>query len=856
MEFLLFILLPLALILGVPLYLLVQNAALKARIGRIEERLDHLAWRPAREAVERAPAPEAVTPIPAEPAAPSAPAAPAAAAMEIHFDLDGVGEEEAARSESLGGLFERLVAGRLLIWLGGVALVLAAVFLIRYSIEVGLVTPAARMIGAALFGFALLAVGEYARAGRLADDPRIAQVLVGAGLAVLYATAYGSHILYGLIGTGEAAAAMVAVTAAALVLSLRHGAPTAVMGLIGGFLTPLLVGDSDSGAVPLLAYLALLDMAVFVIAWRRGWTWLAALAVASSFVWTGYLLSRPPADALAAGVFVIALAVAASLVRPGQGRQLRLIQPLALGIVQLAVLVARTDLGAEAWALFGALSAASFALALLRRDHMPAPPLALALALALLLAKAASVQDPLVPWAAAGIALLFGGGGLALALWTRRLSWTAIACAGLAGPALIVRAARPELLDRPGWGLLMALLAAGPALLVWAHRGRASTKAPADLALLVAGAAAALLAGAAVWDLVPNDLVAAGWLAVAVGVALAARRLGDLALGTVALATAMVGVLRALWMVPELSVAALTGLVGEPVLAADLPGARAALTALALPALLLAALRYALPSLPVGARRALPAVAGLFAVAAAYVFFKQGFGLADEADFAARGLIERTIITQALFAAGWLLGAGVVRPPRVEPDLARLAGTALTALAAARLIWFDMIMLNPLWQAQHVGKLPVLNLILPAYLLSAFWLYLARRRADAATRSGFWLAAFLAALVVGVGLLVRQGFQGPILTGPDVPTAEFYGYSAAGLAVAIGLIFAGIRLPDKALRLAGLLLLTATIVKVFLIDASELEGVLRILSFLLLGIALIAIGRFYGPVLRAERAGT
>ena len=77
----------------------------------------------------------------------------------------------------------------------------------------------------------------------------------------------------------------------------------------------------------------------------------------------------------------------------------------------------------------------------------------------------------------------------------------------------------------------------------------------------------------------------------------------------------------------------------------------------------------------------------------------------------------------------------------------------------------------------------------------------------------------------------------------------------AGLALSIGLIVAGMRLPDKALRLAGLVLLTATIVKVFLVDASELEGVWRILSFLGLGVALIGIGRLYGPVLRAERPG-
>lgn len=121
-----------------------------------------------------------------------------------------------------------------------------------------------------------------------------------------------------------------------------------------------------------------------------------------------------------------------------------------------------------------------------------------------------------------------------------------------------------------------------------------------------------------------------------------------------------------------------------------------------------------------------------------------------------------------------------------------------------------------------------------------------------ASRSGFWLAAFLAALITGVALLIRQAFQGPWLSGSDMPIAEFYAYSLAGLGVSIALLLAGIRLPDKALRLAGLLLLTGTIFKVFLVDASELEGVLRIMSFLGLGIALIGIARLYGPVLRAE----
>ena len=77
------------------------------------------------------------------------------------------------------------------------------------------------MIAAALFGLALMAASEFARAGRgLAEDPRVSQALAGAGLAILFATAYGSYILYALIGPGQAAAAMVAITLAALALSL------------------------------------------------------------------------------------------------------------------------------------------------------------------------------------------------------------------------------------------------------------------------------------------------------------------------------------------------------------------------------------------------------------------------------------------------------------------------------------------------------------------------------------------------------------------------------------------------------------------------------------------------------------
>jgi uncharacterized membrane protein len=832
------------------------NASLKARVSGLEDRLD------AMEGWGVAPS-TAADSVPVASPHPEAEAEPeletqAEPAPVTVTTCDWVPEpepahHEAPREETLGGLFERLVGGRLLIWLGGIALVLAAIFLIRYSIEVGLITPAARMVGAGLFGLALLGAGEWARAGRFADDPRIAQALVGAGVAVLYATVYGTHVLYALIDSRTAFAGMAAVAVAALGLSLRHGVPTAVMGLVGGFLTPLLVGDPQASVAPLLVYLALLDLALFALALRRGWTWLAAAATVLSFFWTVAIVADRPVDqALQGGVFIAALALAASLVRPGTGRQLALVQPLGLGLLQLAILVARTDVGAPAWGLFGALSLAAILLAILRREHWPAPPAALAFALLLLLVKADFGPDELVPAAAIGIALLFGGAGLALARRAPASMWTLVAVAGLAGPWLIVRWLRPDDLTQAGWGALAAGLALGPALLVWLQRKRAGAAAPADPALLGAGAGVALLAGAAIGDLAAPDWIAAGWLGVALALALAARRLGDLALGTVVVVMILCGVARALWTVPELSFVSFDALLGRPVLAVDLPGAMRALSALAVPALLLAAIRFALPPLPMRAPRALPILAGIFAVAALYLWFKQAFGLASPDDFMLRGLAERTIVTQALFLLGWLFGGGIAWRGRPAPDAFRLAGNLLTAAAAARLIWFDIVLFNPAFTEQWVGPLPALNLVSAEYLLGAVWLYLARRRALDKASTWPWFAAFLLALTAGTALIVRQLYHGPFLTGEAVPN-EAYGYSLAFLALSIGLIVAGVRLPDKALRLAGLVLLTATIVKVFLVDASALTGLLRILSFLVLGIALIGIGRLYGPILRAER---
>jgi len=836
-----------------------------ARFERLEQELELLRWGSGQGSADLAgPMPEA-----RRPAVIVRTAAPLEVGESVKRPwLDEAAPEEAqeekeqetlsapaAVQETLAMLFERFVGGRLLIWIGGIALAVAGLFLVRYSIEIGLVTPPVRMIMAAAFGLILLGAGEFARSRPgSALDPRIAQALVGAGILVLYAAPYGSLVLYGLISTGTASALMVMVTAVALILSLRHGAPTAVMGLAGGFATPLLVGDPDAGAVPLLAYLGLLDIALFTIAQRRGWTWLAAAAMVLSFAWTAWLMFAPVDDALAGGLFVVGLSIAASLARPGTGWQLDFLRPAGLGLIQLTLLVARTDLGAAAWGLFGALAAASILLSARRPEYRPLPAFALALALILLASKAFAIvdPDPLVPWVAAAITALFGLSALPGALrGEARLMWTAIGAGAFAGPVVILRVLRPELLDRPSWAGLTILLALGAAFLAWSRRNDAAAE-KADRPLFIAAAASLLLLGIAAYDLVPRELLASAWLLLAAGTAFAALKLGDRGLSLLALIAAGMAAWWTMAMVPGLWTTLAGSIAGEPALVTGLPSQADTLKLLVLPAPLLFIAWHWLPDHFPWPRRALLAVAGLFLGCAAYTYFKHIFALASLDDFAERGFAERLLITQALFLAGWLLGGGRVRLPWLDAGQIRIIGTILTGLAAARLVWFDMIIHNPALVTQRVGGMPVLSLLVPGYLLSAFWLYAARRRAASEAVSGIWLALFLAALIGGVMLMVRQLFQGAVLTGPDVPTSEFYGYSLAGLLLSITLLLAGIRLPDKALRIAGLGLLTATIVKVFIVDAAALEGILRILSFLGLGIALIGIGKLYATVLDAE----
>src|SRR5690606_30815514 len=102
--------------------------------------------------------------------------------------------------------FESRIGARWAVWGGGIALALGGIFMVKYSIEAGLLSPAVRLSLAAVFGLVLMAVGEFVRRRTLPvianvfQNAMIPGVLTAAGAITLFAVTYVAYGFYGYLG--------------------------------------------------------------------------------------------------------------------------------------------------------------------------------------------------------------------------------------------------------------------------------------------------------------------------------------------------------------------------------------------------------------------------------------------------------------------------------------------------------------------------------------------------------------------------------------------------------------------------------------------------------------------------------
>ena len=177
------------------------------------------------------------------------------------------------------------------VWVGGLALALGGVFLIRYSIEAGIFGPAFRLTLAALLGLAMVACGEFVRRTGYkvpiegAASAYVPGILTAAGAFTLFGTVYAAHAIYEFIGPAMAFGLMGLIGVGSIVAALVHGQALAGVGLLGSIVTPVLVSSQAPSPWALFGYLAIVLVTNTAIARLRQWTFLAAAGFAGIGFW-------------------------------------------------------------------------------------------------------------------------------------------------------------------------------------------------------------------------------------------------------------------------------------------------------------------------------------------------------------------------------------------------------------------------------------------------------------------------------------------------------------------------------------------------------------------------------------------
>jgi uncharacterized membrane protein len=263
---------------------------------------------------------------------------------------------------------------------------LGAALFLQYSIQHGLISPAARVAIGLLVGAVALWGGDWLRS----KAEWAGQATSGAGVAILYASLFAAHARYHLMSTTATFAGMVLVTVTAGFLAVRRNAfVLAVLGLLGGFLTPYLLSTHEDHPIALFSYVLLLDLGVIAVARRRPWTELRLLAlIGSAVLYAGWAASF--LDAAKVPYAMLAAAVLAGLFaawRPADrdaedhGELAGAIPLLALfGPLLLTVIVAAssTKLGVSPVFLVGYLLILGFGAVLIAERQDFAPVVAIA----------------------------------------------------------------------------------------------------------------------------------------------------------------------------------------------------------------------------------------------------------------------------------------------------------------------------------------------------------------------------------------------------------------------------------------------------------------------------------------------
>jgi uncharacterized membrane protein len=779
--------------------------------------------------------------------------------------------------------FEERIGTRWVVWVGGLTLALGGFFMVRYSIDAGLLGPGVRTLLGGAFALALLAAGEWTRRKESISGidalpiANIPAILTAAGTAVAFATVYAAYALYEFLAPATAFILLGLVALGTLAAALLHGPALAGLGIAAAFVTPILVSSEKPDFWALYIYLAIVTAAAFGLARIRLWRWLAVTTIAFALLWTlpclqcGPSMVGPHAFHVISGFVLAALLVVCGFMFGPPAEEGR-IEPISSGSLAAYLLGATTIVLASfhadaaivvfaalvagilvvAWrapAATGAIAAASvFVFVVFAEWAVRGNPDMLVLPGGPLSGVGPGATDSSVSLhltAAAIFAAGFGAAGFLAqgrsvsatipVVWSAAAVFTPLAL-------LIALYARIAHLDRsiPFAILAVILAAAYAAAAEVLNRRDHRPGLPISVALFATGALAALA-------LALTFAFEKGWLTIAMAL--------------MSMGTAWISMQRPIPFLRWLS-AILAGIVVlrigyEPRIVGDAVGTTPIFNWLlwgyGIPAASFWTasvwLRRRGDDAPL---RMVESAAILFTVLLAFMEIRHAVNGGDVYRDTA-GLTETALQVCVALA----MAIGLERLRIRTGSIVHNVGAVLLTVFAGLVGLFGLLFLdNPaIWPISIEGEFinPVLlGYAMPA-VLALLLSYAVAGRRHARYANSIAAAALILALSY-VTLEIRRLYHGPILTSGATGDAEQYTYSIAWLAFGVALLGIGIVFNSQRARLASAVVIALTIVKAFLIDMSTLTGVYRALSFMCLGLVLVAIGWLYQRILFRRQA--